>query len=170
MNIKPKLLIVLLLFSNALFGGSSGDFDFWIGHWKVVWEDAEGNNKAGTNEVSRILDDKIVYEQFDGNPGAPLVGRSWSAYVDKQNLWKQTWVDNNGSYLDFTGGMRDGQMVLTRKGFVKGKAALQRMRFYNIAEDTLDWVWEVSFDDGKSWKTAWQIHYTRLNKPDESAP
>ena len=29
--------------------------------------------------------------------------------------WKQTWVDNEGGYLDFVGESKDGQMILSRE-------------------------------------------------------
>ena len=37
-------------------------FDFWLGAWDVTW----GADGAGTNHVTRILDEKIVQENFDG--------------------------------------------------------------------------------------------------------
>jgi hypothetical protein len=38
---------------------------------------------------------------------------------------------------------------------------MQRMRFFDIKEDSMNWAWERSGDGGKSWQTNWLIHYKR---------
>lgn len=40
---------------------------------------------------------------------------------------------------------------------------MQRMIWYNIEENSLDWNWEKSNDNGMTWKTLWTIHYERRN-------
>jgi hypothetical protein len=35
------------------------------------------------------------------------------------------------------------------------------MIFSNIQKDSLEWNWESSLDDGKTWKTNWKIFYKR---------
>jgi hypothetical protein len=70
-------------------------------------------------------------------------------------------VDNNGGYLDFTGGMQNGVMTLSRETEYKGQKIMQRMRFFDIKKDSMNWAWEGSRDGGKSWQTNWLIHYTR---------
>ncbi len=137
-------------------------FDFWLGDWKVAW-DASPGMPAGTgvNRVSRVLDGCAIEENFRTDEPEPLVGRSLSVWSPSRQRWQQTWVDNQGSYLDFTGGFRDGRMVLARESTDSdGKRRLQRMTFENIRADALDWRWESSAD-GREWKTNWLIRYTR---------
>jgi hypothetical protein len=77
-------------------------FDFWLGEWDATW----GEDGKSTNHVTRILDGKVVQEDFN----APdLHGMSFSVYDAQRKLWCQTWIDNNGSYLDFTGNFEDGK-------------------------------------------------------------
>jgi hypothetical protein len=138
-------------------------FDFWLGDWKVAW-DATPGMPAGTgvNRVSRILDGCVIEENFRTDEAEPLVGRSLSVWNPGRRLWQQTWVDNQGSYLDFTGGLGDGRMTLAREGTgSNGKRRLQRMIFENIRSDALDWRWESSAD-GREWQTNWRIRYTRI--------
>jgi hypothetical protein len=130
-------------------------FDFWIGEWDVTWADGG----KGTNTISRILDDRVIHESFNASPSGPLQGMSVS--VCDQVICRQTWVDNNGSYLDFVGEFRDGKMDLRRRATLDGKPILQRMVWYNIAQDALDWNWERSEDNGATWTVLWQIHYER---------
>ena len=42
-----------------------------------------------------------------------------------------------------------------------GKPAMQKMVFYNISKNSLDWNWEGSKDKGKIWDVLWKIHYKR---------
>jgi len=129
-------------------------FDFWLGEWNVTW----GEDGKGTNLVERILDDKVIQENFS----APdLRGMSISAYDTERGLWCQTWVDSNGTYLDFTGKFEAGKMILSRDAIVKGQVCRQRMVWYDIQEDQLEWNWERSDDNGKTWRVLWQIQYIR---------
>ncbi|MEQ1923390.1 MAG: hypothetical protein ABL952_12860, partial [Pyrinomonadaceae bacterium] len=41
------------------------------------------------------------------------------------------------------------------------KKVKQRMIFSNIRTDSIEWNWESSTDDGKTWKTNWKINYKR---------
>lgn len=136
-------------------------FDFWLGDWKLTWQGG-----SGTNKVTCDLDGCVIHEHFDTDPGQPqpLRGESVSMWNPQLKKWQQTWVDNQGSYLDFTGGWAGGKMTLSRKTVRAGKPWHSRMIFYNITRDSLDWSWEGSADLGKTWKPSWQIHYVRQGR------
>lgn len=137
-------------------------FDFWLGNWKAIWTTNDGIKKTGSNYVIELFDGCVIEENFDGEPGNELKGKSFSVYEAREKLWKQTWVDNNGSYLDFSGGFQDGKMILSRNSKDKnGSPIKQRMVYYNITENDFDWKWEISGDIGKTWELKWKIHYTR---------
>jgi hypothetical protein len=142
-------------------------FDFWLGVWELTWPGEQSGLPAGqigrgTNTITAILDSAVIQENFvDGAPNS-LRGMSFSVYNQKLGKWQQTWVDNQSSYLDFIGEFKDDKMILSRKATTKdGKEILQRMVWHNISREQLDWNWEASQDDGKTWKVNWQIHYTR---------
>jgi len=138
------------------------EFDFWVGQWDLEWKTASGDVQKGTNSITRILDGCVVREEFDGGSALPLKGQSYSMLDRNSGQWKQTWVDNQGSYLDFSGGMEEGKMVLRRQFTNRqGNEVSQRMVFYNIAKDGFDWNWESSTDGGSNWKVLWQIKYSR---------
>jgi hypothetical protein len=166
--ISARLLCVVLL-SYPLFsmaqataescsGSEHKQFDFWLGEWDLRWGD---DGARGTNVITRILDNCIIHEHFNGGDSMPLRGMSYSAYDPETGKWRQTWVDNNGTYLDFTGGMTDGKMILERSFTRAGKILQQRMIFRDIRTDSLVWDWQLSEDNGKTWQTTWQIHYQR---------
>jgi hypothetical protein len=55
-------------------------------------------------------------------------------------------------------------MVLQRTATINGKQMLQRMVWYEIMKDSLQWNWERSEDAGKNWTVLWKIKYTRKQK------
>ena len=133
-------------------------FDFWVGTWDLTWEGGKG-----TNVVESKLNRCVIQENFDGRDqeGNGLVGMSTSVYNPAKEKWLQTWVDNQGGYLDFEGELDHGKMTLGREAERNGVRFLQRMVFFNITDDALDWNWERSDDGGKTWNTTWTIHYQR---------
>jgi Protein of unknown function (DUF1579) len=137
--------------------------EFWLGDWNLTWPGQNGGEAGhGTNSIKRVLDGCVVQENFSGEKSMPLRGTSVSLFDARAGKWKQTWVDNEGSYLDFTGEFKDGQMVLSRE-FMKpdGSKVQQRMVFKNIIPGEFDWSWERSLDGGKTWQVMWSIHYKR---------
>lgn len=135
-------------------------FDFWLGDWDLSW----GDNKTGTNHVHTILDGRVIMENFDGQPSMPLKGISVSTYDANLRKWRQTWVDNQGSYIDLAGEYQGAQMLLTTEDLSVGKPQKLRMIFYNITPDTFDWNWESFDESSNSWMLRWKIHYQRRIK------
>jgi hypothetical protein len=129
-------------------------FNFWIGDWDLTWGDGE----EGKNSIAKIMNGKIIQENFTS---PTFNGMSVSAYDPERKVWCQTWVDDNGSYLDFTGGFEENTMILSRNAVIKGVPCKQRMVWFNIHVDHFDWKWERSDDEGQTWNTLWYIHYKR---------
>ncbi|MFL5930316.1 MAG: hypothetical protein ACJ75P_03575 [Gaiellaceae bacterium] len=133
---------------------SAAAFDFWLGRWEVRW----GEGARGTNEITKVLDGRVVLERFDGRPGTELLGMSVSVYDSDDGLWRQTWVDSQGSYLQFHGNAHDGVMKL------RGEhgAEPRRMVWRDIEDASLTWLWERSGDGGSRWETLWELAYSRV--------
>ena len=143
-------------------------FDFWVGDWELRYrrrlapDKDEWQEGTATNRIERTMDSCVILENFvDGPAGGGYRGMSVSAYDARAAKWKQTWVDNQGSYLDFAGEFKDGRMVLAREAVVQGQKRHQRMVWHDISKDRLQWDWEVSRDGGATWITLWHIEYTR---------
>ena len=158
MNKLKAFILFSMIYVTFVFGQAKEEqFNFWVGEWNLTW----GKNGKGTNTIRKILNNKIIEENFNGTPSIPLIGRSYSAYDKNTGKWKQTWVDNSGSYLDFSGEFKDGKMSLSRKLIVKGKPVIQRMVWHSITKNAFIWNWESSSDNGKTWKINWKISYKR---------
>jgi hypothetical protein len=132
--------------------------DFWLGSWVVSW----GGDGHGTNTIRRILDDRVIEESFEGTDAdGSLDGRSLSVRDAADGRWRQTWVDSNGSYLDFVGVEVDGRIAFQRETVIGGVPTVQRMVWVDVTRDTFRWQWQRSADDGGSWEVAWEIDYQR---------
>ena len=143
---------------RAVFDGS--ELDFWLGDWQVSWEGG-----GGTNRLTRTLGGHVILEEFEEAPpadgGDALQGRSWSVFDPARGLWHQTWVDNQGSYLDLVGEMVDGCFAFGRAAPGRAPTTRQRMVFRDVEPDRFRWTWESSPDGGATWMTRWEITYTR---------
>ena len=140
----------------------SRQFDFWLGEWELTYVENDRPAKSH-NHVTKTLDGCAILEEFSGAPGTRLDGRSFSTFDRATRKWRQTWVDNTASYLDFTGGPQNGSMVLMREAESPSGAKFhQRMVYQDIRRDSLKWLWQRSDDGGRSWQTNWEIEYRRL--------
>ena len=115
----------------------------------------------GTNSVREVMDGCVVQENFSGGDSMHLRGTSLSVFDANSGYWKQTWVDNEGGYLDFIGGFENSEMIMQRETIRDGAKILQRMMWENISSNEMDWIWEASRDGGKTWQVNWRIHYKR---------
>ena len=149
-------------------GPEYGQLDFWVGEWELRSMIPDTSSETGwkigkaRNTVRKILDGCVIEENFDGSTlPSGLVGKSYSTYSKASGKWYQTWVDNSGSYLPFTGIFEDDRTIFRMERERNGKIFLSQMVFYNIEENSLTWDWESSKDDGKTWKLQWRIEYSR---------
>jgi hypothetical protein len=172
---KNLLLLISLVFcslvafaeSQPCQGAEHHQLDFWLGQWELSWPDANGGPAGhGTNNIQRALDGCVIEENFSGEGSVHLRGRSFSVFDTAGGMWKQTWVDNEGGYLDLVGGLKDGKMSFWRESKrADGSIVLQRMVWTNVTADAFDWTWESSKDGGKSWQVQWPVHYQRKQAP-----
>jgi hypothetical protein len=137
--------------------------DFWVGTWKGTWPNPQtGKPDSAVNTIVRSHDGCVVHESFRADAKGGLIGSSFSVYDRRRGVWRQTWVDNTGAYLDFVGGSLPEGLFFSREiELPDGTKNMQRMRFFNVTTNAFDWVWERSKDGGKTWETSWAIKYVR---------
>jgi hypothetical protein len=139
------------------FDGS--ELDLWLGSWEVRWDGG-----AGTNRIQRILGGRVIHETFEGRDAdgsGTLRGESWSVFEPRRRLWRQTWVDDQGGYLDLIGTRVEGWFAFVREAPERGNRARQRMVFRDVTPDEFRWTWELSLDGGSVWEMRWAIDYRR---------
>lgn len=140
-------------------------FDFWLGKWDAVWDEGEGKKGKGRNHITKILNGKVIEENFEILEGQNkgFQGMSISAYHAQFKTWKQSWADNQGTFYYFKGEFEDNKRIFRTETFdtKDGKKFTQRMVFYNITKNSMTWDWESSTDGGSTWKLNWRIFYTK---------
>ena len=166
------ILITFLCFSTGKAQSSivlsqqavmdSTAFDFWLGEWNVTWTSADKIYHA-TNTITRKMNGHFIHESFEilDGPSKGFKGESFSTLDRQSGLWKQTWIDNQGAYLDFIGN-QEGDAKIFERSFTNkaGENIRQRMVFRNIKKDGFDWDWQSSKNGGE-WKMLWQLRYVR---------
>ena len=145
---------------SVALAASATDLDFWLGTWHGTWTRGSDRGQA-INIVTKEFGGNVIVENFRAQAPDTLRGLSLSVFDSSDGCWKQTWVDDTGSYLDFRGGPAGGELHLSRELIEDGEEVLQRMIFRNIEPDRFDWLWQRSRGNG-AWETVWEIAYVRL--------
>ncbi len=95
---------------NAL---DSAAFDFWVGEWDCHF--AGGHT---VNTITREYGGKVLVERFVADAPHSFKGLSLSVHDEFLGGWRQTWVDQGGSYRAFEGVLVDGAPAPSRRGHV----------------------------------------------------
>jgi hypothetical protein len=161
---KILILFGVILLSPFAFAQELNEatFDFWVGQWEAIWTDENGAIVKAENSVDRILDGKVIQEQFKDSSNE-YEGRSFSIYNTVTKEWNQSYVDNNGIYFHFIGSIENGDPVFKTLPLEKdGKVIMFKMVFRDITETSFVWEWMGTKNDGKDWNTLWKIDYRRI--------
>ena len=162
------LSLGFIVHSQTLPESPEDYFDFWVGDWEATWDEGEGKIGKGTNSIRKVLDEKVIEENFVILEGQSkgFKGTSISVYQPQTDTWKQSWADNNGGFYYFKGKFDGNKRIFQTDVFdtQNGNKFTQRMVFYDIKKQSMTWDWEASNDGGETWTLNWRINYTRVNK------
>jgi hypothetical protein len=139
------------------------EFDFWVGTWDVV---GANGRFAGVNRIELVDGGCALYESWSSGGGG-YTGRSLNS-VGGDGRWRQTWVDKGGLRLEIVGGLVDGKMVLegeTPGATPDAPPVKNRITWIPNAEGGLRQQWETSADAGKTWTTAFDGTYHKVQAP-----
>jgi hypothetical protein len=143
---------------------ASDQFDFWCGVWRgeTVGGDLVGA-AAARNQVDWQWGGAVLLESFTlPSDEGTFEGRSWSVPVPDRG-WCQTWVDSDGQYLDFVGGLVGEEMVLDRESVTRKNGRVrQRMLWWDVGADAFSWAWLSAAEGATEWTLRWELRYTRL--------
>ena len=135
-------------------------FDFLIGEWEV--SDTRGQ-RLGANRIERILDGCVLYESWTGASGSR--GHSFNTWDPSDNKWHQSWFDNEGTILNISGGMINGEMVMEGdRRLADGTRQLERITWTPDVDGTIRQLWQSSRDQGMRWTVVFEGIY-RKAKP-----
>ena len=165
MKIFPLLFFNLIFFNSLSLAQNKPcsseahrQFDFWVGEWDVY--DTKGDTIVGYNHIKSILGDCVIEENWTGGSG--FQGKSFNTYNPVDSTWNQVWVDQSGATLHFSGKFADNVMALKgEKQGPKGKALFTLDFTYDEKENTVRQVWNMSQDEGATWKLLFDGTYKK---------
>ncbi|MDJ0708903.1 MAG: hypothetical protein QNJ14_00865 [Woeseiaceae bacterium] len=132
------------------------DFDFWIGDWNVY----QNGTYAGQNRITSLLGGCLIFEQWESASGS--LGKSFNYFDPSKNHWRQIWIADTGTMIEFTGEARDGGIYYTAETTDPntGELTHHRFEFTLHSEGGVRQFWAVSNDIEKGeWTTIWDGHY-----------
>ena len=140
------------------------DFDFWIGNWNVY----QNGSYAGQNQITSLLGGCLIFEQWEAASGG--LGKSFNYYDPGKKHWRQIWIADSGTIIEFTGEARDGGIFYSAETSdpVTGQVTRHKFEFTLHPEGGVRQYWAISNDqDSKEWATIWDGHYV-LKSEDKS--
>ncbi len=130
-------------------------FDFWVGEWEVTNALSQASGPQAGSRITLLHDGCAVHEEYENVGG--YEGSSLSYFDGRDGLWHQTWIDNQGTAVLFTGRLEGDSMVLGSQDGEK----LGRMTWTPLPDGRVRQVWERSEDGGTSWTALFDGSYTR---------
>lgn len=117
--------------------------------------------QVGTSSIVALFGTGSLAEHWHGEGG--VEGASLNAWDELRGCWHQTWVDSSGGVQMLDGGLRDDAMVLEGTAPAADPAtAPERQRItWTPAAGEVRQLWEVSGDEGLTWRTAFDGLYRR---------
>lgn len=158
------LLIPFMLLMPGFVQAACADlayrqFDFWLGEWNVATADGK---LVGRDHIEKDYGACVLQEHWTSVDGG--TGGSMTIYDMSRKVWHQTWVDSTGTLVVLEGGLKDGAMVMSGEMTENGKRALDRMSWTPLqsgASGKIRQLWETSLDGGKTWKTIFDVYYSK---------
>ena len=135
-------------------------FDFWIGEWEAFSPQGE---KEGDSKIERILDSCVILENWTGTQGN-YSGKSYNTFNSTNGKWQQYWVDNKGGITEYFDGHYENDKMIVQIANLKqrdGSYKIQKMTFHKLGNDKVRQHGESSIDEGKTWKTDFDLEYRR---------
>ena len=137
----------------------SCQFDFWLGEWDVTTPDGK---PAGTSKIELVSRGAALLENWTGYPApAGGEGKSLNAYNRGKKQWQQYWVGHGGGVLELSGGIVNGNMVLTGEHDVRGRHIMEKITWTPNPDGSVRQHWEQSTDGGKTWTDAFDGLYRK---------
>ncbi|QEC77530.1 tetratricopeptide repeat protein [Mucilaginibacter ginsenosidivorax] len=160
-QIRQKVYFTL---NPCMANAQARQFDFWVGEWNVY--PTGTNTLAGHSLVQMVSGGCALLENWEATNGSSS-GKSLNFIDGANGKWKQTWVGNyaNGIQEFVNGQYADSAMRFTfTTADAQGHPLTGRFIFYNLGANKVRQFNETSADGGKTWVTAYDLTYIRIEK------
>jgi hypothetical protein len=142
----------------CLYSKEARQFDFWVGEWDVK---GVAGQSAGKSKIEKMLGDCVIFENWTSALPNMYSGKSFNVYNSTTKKWMQTWVDDKGAVIEFINGeYNDNKMVFVT--LPDAQKQITRLTFFNMNPTLVRQLFEVTTDDGATWKTTTDLFYNRV--------
>jgi hypothetical protein len=139
-----------------------------VGTWDVAMEmrmdaSAPFMPSTGVCTDAMVVGGAALQSNYKSDMGGmPFEGMGLTTYNSGTGKWMTTWVDNMGGTMSvYTGGMKDGNMVMTGTDLMMGQVWQTRITEGPVKDGKYDFMIEHSTDDGKTWAAFMKAVYTK---------
>lgn len=127
-------------------------FDFWVGRWEVSPSGTE--RVIARSVIERMAGDCVIRESWMPLRGGG--GSSLNTWRPDERRWRQLWADSANSWVEFSGGIDGGAMVLVAGG---DGARRTRMTYTRQPAGAVRQLVEQTTDGGASWTPQYDFTY-----------
>ena len=158
---EPRFIAALATIRAARFPCEAGEkhhsFDFWVGEWDV----SSNGQPAGSNNIQPILGHCVIFEQWTSSSGSE--GKSFNYYDPGYDHWRQIWISDSGTVIEFTGEARDGGIFYTAETVnpADGSTTHHKFEFTQNDDGSVRQFWATSTDNKETFNTIWDGHYEK---------
>jgi len=157
---------------QGVTGDGRGDFDFFIGQWRIhnrrlrerlkgsmAWEEFEAAAVARKILGGLGNFDEITMDRASG----PVHGMTLRLYDPIAHQWSLYWADSLHGILEtpMIGSFENGRGAFFAQEVFEGKRVFSRFIWSNITATSCRWEQALSADGGKSWETNWIMEFER---------
>ncbi len=148
-----------------------GDFDFWMGSWRVhnrrlrerlkgstTWDEFEATVEARPL-LGGVGNEDVYRTAFDGG----FTGMSFRFFDKTTGLWSIYWADSRRGTLDppVVGSFKGDVGVFEGADTFEGRPIRVRFTWSGVTTPAVRWEQAFSQDGGKTWETNWVMEMTR---------
>jgi tetratricopeptide (TPR) repeat protein len=139
------------------------EFDFWIGEWDVFNQQGQ---KVGENSIQKSLKECVILENWTSVRGSK--GQSINFYDPSSGTWKQTWVDEGGRIIRYSGKIVEGSMHFYGEFIDKdGNQELAKVVLEPLEDGRVHHLIQHSKDYGKTWYNWFDGIYVRKEQSEK---
>ena len=146
-------------------GKNAGQFNFWLGDWETEMTSIPDFSvkRTGRDQVRAHLNGRLIEEIFTRDGTDENFQRGYLTWLERDQKWKHPIYDARWGEYSFIGGKQGDRFVLESPA-EETRPMKHRETFYDIREDSFQYLWESSSDEGKTWKPVWKVKYKRAKR------
>ena len=117
----------------------------------------------GAASFSKTAGGAAIMMTYKGDfMGMPFEGAGVFCYNRNSKKWQSMWTDNMAAMMSLKeGDYADGKLILFGQDEMPGMKWLARETTSKVSDTSVEWVYDASYDSGKTYMTMMKASYTK---------